>query len=216
MSNHAVKQADSAINEMYSHDLPRTPVDAEFLASQEGKIKVSMIGLCGCWGCTLSVLDMDERLLGLLDKVTILRSSLTDIKRIPERCVVGFVEGGVANEENIETLEHFRENCDILISVGACAIWGGVPAMRNQESLSDCLAEAYIGSPTVVLGVIPIIPDHPDIPKLTTKVYPCHDVVKMDYFIPGCPPDGDAILKVLDDLVNGRPVNLPTSINRYD
>jgi NAD-reducing hydrogenase small subunit len=45
---------------------------------------------------------------------------------------------------------------------------------------------------------------------------PCHEVVKMDYFIPGCPPDGEAILKVLDDLVNGREVDLPSDINRYD
>lgn len=216
MSTHAVKQSDSLVQEFYSHDLPKTPLDAAFLASQEGKIKVSMIALVGCWGCTLSFLDMDERILGLLDKVTILRSSLTDVKRIPERCVVGFVEGGVASEENIETLEHFRENCDILISVGACAVWGGVPAMRNRLPIGECLEEAYINSPTVVSGIIPIIPNHPDLTKITTKVYPNHEVVKIDYFIPGCPPDGDAIFKVLDDLVNGRPVDLPTSMNRYD
>ncbi|KJS77507.1 MAG: NADP oxidoreductase [Comamonadaceae bacterium BICA1-1] len=185
-------------------------------AGRAGKIKVAAIGLCGCWGCTLSLLDLDERLFPLLDKITITRSSITDIKRITERCVVGFVEGGVANEENIETLEHFRENCDVLISVGACAVWGGVPAMRNVVPLSECLIEAYVDSPTAVPGAKPIIPLHPDIPRITTKVYPCHEVVKMDYFIPGCPPDGDAIFKVLDDLVHGRPFDLPISINRYD
>jgi len=216
MSHHSVKDPHSEGNVIFSHDLPKTPADAKFLTSQEGKIKISMIALVGCWGCTLSFLDMDERILSLLDKVTILRSSLTDIKRIPERCAIGFVEGGVASEENIETLEHYRENCDILISVGACAVWGGVPSMRNMVSLTECLEEAYINSPTAVAGVIPIIPNHPDLTKVTTKVYPCHEVVKMDYFIPGCPPDGDAIYKVLDDLVNGRPVDLPTSMNRYD
>jgi NAD-reducing hydrogenase small subunit len=213
-SHNAVKPVVE--NVTFSHDLPKTAMDAEFLASQQGKIKVSMIALVGCWGCTLSFLDMDERLLTLLDKVTILRSSLTDIKRIPERCVVGFVEGGVASEENIETLEHYRENCDILISVGACAVWGGVPSMRNMLALSECLDEAYVHSITAVPGVIPVIPNHPDLTKLTTKVYPCHEVVKMDYFIPGCPPDADAIFKVLDDLVNGRAVDLPRSMNRYD
>ena len=145
-----------------------------------------------------------------------MRSSLTDIKRIPGRCAVGFVEGGVGSDENIETLEHFRENCDVLISVGACAIWGGVPSLRNTLSVADCLKEAYIDSASTVAGVIPIIPDHPDLPKITSKIYPCHEVVKMDYFLPGCPPDGDAIFKVLDDLVNGRPIDLPTSMNRYD
>lgn len=208
--------AEARAGQEFSHQLPKTPLAAGLVAGRADKIKVATIGLCGCWGCTLSLLDLDERLFALLDKVTILRSSITDMKRITERCAVGFVEGGVANEENIETLEHFRENCDVLISVGACAVWGGVPAMRNVVPLSECLFEAYVDSPTAVPGIKPIIPLHPDIPRITTKVYPCHEVVKMDYFIPGCPPDGDAIFKVLDDLVNGRPFDLPISINRYD
>lgn len=203
-------------NEILSHELPTTPLDPKIQAERDAKIQVAMIGLCGCWGCTLSFLDMDESILGLLNKVTITRSSLTDVKRIPHRCVIGFVEGGVANDENIETLEHFRENCDILISVGACAVWGGVPAMRNVVPLEDCFREAYIDSVTAVPGAKKVIPYHEDIPTITTKVMPIHEVVKIDYFIPGCPPDGGAILKVLDDLVNGREVDLPVAMNRYD
>jgi len=215
-THHGAGSVSASEQVIYGHQLPKRAPDAAFIANQTGKIDVAMIALVGCWGCTLSFLDMDERLLTLLDKVTIHRSSLTDVKRIPVRCTIGFVEGGVASEENIETLEHFRENCDILISVGACACWGGVPSLRNLESLADCLEEAYIKSPTAVAGAIPIIPNHPDLPKITTKVYPNHEVVKIDYFIPGCPPDGDAIAKVLEDLVNGRPVDLPAQINRYD
>ncbi len=203
-------------NEILAHELPATPMDPVVLAAREEKIQVAMIALCGCWGCTLSFLDMDENLLKLLEKVNITRSSLTDVKRIPHRCKIGFVEGGIANDENIETLEHFRENCDILISVGACAVWGGVPAMRNVETLEDCFREAYIDSPTRPPQQPPTIPYHPDIPKITTKVYPLHEVVKIDYFIPGCPPDGQTIFKVLDDLVNGRPFSIPAEINRYD
>jgi len=206
----------SVTNSIASHELPATCLDPALAAKRAEKIKVSMISLCGCWGCTLSLLDVDERLLTLLDKITIHRSSLTDLKRITERCAIGFIEGGVANEENIETLKHFRENCDILISVGACAIWGGVPAMRNMVGLKDCLSEAYVNSPTAVPGAEPVVPFHKEIPILTTKVYPCHEVVKMDYFIPGCPPMPDAILEVLDDLINERPVDLPKSLNHFD
>lgn len=203
-------------HEINSYDLPRTPMSPEFIAKQAGKIQVATLGLCGCWGCLLSFLDMDAGLLTLMDKITITKSSITDIKRFPGRAAVGFVEGGCANEENIELLELFRENCDVLISVGACAVWGGVPAMRNVVELKDCLEEAYINSATAVPGAKTTIPYHPDIPRITTKVIPCHEVVKMDYFIPGCPPDGEAIFKVLDDLVNGRGFNLPSSMNRYD
>ncbi len=202
--------------EIGSHELPATPQDPAAAASNDGKINVAMISLCGCWGCTLSFLDMDERLLPLLTKITINRSSLTDIKRITQRCAIGFIEGGVANEDNIETLRHFRDNCDVLISVGACAIWGGVPAMRNMFELKDCLDEAYVNSPTAVAGAEPVVPRHPDIPILTTKVHPCHEVVKMDYFIPGCPPAADVIFTVLEDLIEGRPVDLPSSQLHYD
>ena len=88
--------------------------------------------------------------------------------------------------------------------------------MRNVFELKDCLAEAYLDSPTAVPGALPIIPFHPDIPRLTTKVFPCHEVVQMDYFIPGCPPDADAIFAVLNDVIEARPVNLPRAINHYD
>jgi NAD-reducing hydrogenase small subunit len=203
-------------DEIRSDELPTTPMDPELSAARDDKINVAMISLCGCWGCTLSFLDMDERILPLLTKITINRSSLTDIKRITQRCAIGFIEGGVANEDNIETLRHFRENCDILISVGACAVWGGIPAMRNVFDVKDCLDEAYVNSPTAVAGAEPVIPLHPDIPILTTKVYPCHEVVHMDYFIPGCPPNADIIFTVLEDLIHGRPVELPTSQIHYD
>lgn len=202
--------------DILSHELPATSLDSKIQAERDAKIQVAMIGLCGCWGCTLSFLDMDENLLKLLEKVTITRSSLTDTKRIPHHCAIGFVEGGVANTENIETLEEFREKCDVLISVGACAVWGGVPAMRNMVPLDACFREAYIDSPTAVPGAKKIIPFHEDLPIITTKVKPLHEVVKIDYFIPGCPPDGDVIFKVLDDLVHGREFDIPSTMNRYD
>lgn len=199
-----------------SHELPRTPLPEHIAALRRDKIKIATISLCGCWGCNLSTLDCDERIIGLLDLVTITRSSFTDIKRITDRCAVGLVEGSVANEENVETLAHFRENCDILISVGACAVWGGVPSLRNSLPLADVLREAYLDSVTRVPGSPDVVPAHPEIPRLTGRIFPCHEVVHMDYFLPGCPPSGDAVFKVLDDLAHGRPVNLPTSLTKYD
>ena len=56
--------------ETRSDELPTTPPDPALSAARDGKINVAMIGLCGCWGCTLSFLDMDERILPLLTKVT--------------------------------------------------------------------------------------------------------------------------------------------------
>lgn len=208
--------SSSYSHDVASHELPATPLDPEIAAQRAKKITISMISLCGCWGCSLSLLDGDERMIDLLAKATILRSSFTDIKRITQRCDIGFIEGGVANSENIETLKHFRQNCDILISVGACAIWGGVPSLRNTVGLRDCLDQAYSHSVTAPENVDPIVPWDRRIPVLTNAVYPCHEVVQMDYFIPGCPPSAEAILTVLENLVHGRPVNLPRSLTSYE
>ena len=204
----------SGTKSIASHELPATRLDPKLAAKRAEKIKVSMISLCGCWGCTLSFLDVDERLLALLDKITILRCSLTDVKRIPERCAIGFIEGGVANEENIHTLQHFRENCDILISVGACAIWGGVPAMRNLVGLRECLEEAYLHGPTVADGGV--IPNDPDLPLLLDRVYPAHEVVRIDYLLPGCPPSADAIWQGVTNLLAGQPPGLPYQLLKYE
>jgi coenzyme F420-reducing hydrogenase gamma subunit len=97
-------------------------------------------------------------------------------------------------------LRKFREMCDILVSVGECAIWGGVPAMRNTISLQECLEEAYLNSVTSENDE-GIIPASEDIPKILDKVYACHEVVKIDHWIPGCPPSPEHIWKVVKNIL---------------
>ncbi len=169
---------------------------------------IATTSLAGCFGCHMSLLDIDERLLDIVDVITIDKSPLTDIKTFNQRCLVGLIEGGCCNEENIEVLRYFREHCDILIGVGACAINGGVPAQRNGIPVEECLAEAYLAGPGVY-NPTNEIPRDPDLPPILDKVYPCYDIVDIDYHMPGCPPTADAFWKVLTDLLEGRPVALP-------
>jgi NAD-reducing hydrogenase small subunit len=90
---------------------------------------------------------------------------------------------------------------------------GGIPAMRNQFELEDCLREAYIDG----VGVAnPGIPDDPEIPLLLNKVHPIHEVVRVDHFLPGCPPSGDTIWTFLTELIEGRPVSFPYTQIHYD
>jgi len=173
---------------------------------------IASVSLCGCFGCHMSILDIDEKLLDLVKLVTFNRTPLTDIKDL-EHCAIGLIEGGIANEENIKIIKDFREQCDILVAVGACAITGGIPAMRNHLSVQECLNESYLDG----LGLDgPLIPDDPEIPKLLDKVYPVHEVVKIDYSLPGCPPSADAIWAFLTELLNGNPVQLDYQQIHYD
>jgi NAD-reducing hydrogenase small subunit len=103
----------------------------------------------------------------------------------------------------------------VLIALGDCAISGGIPAMRNHVPLRECLEVAYLESPGV-WNPGGIIPNDPEIPLLLHKVYPCHEVVKIDYFLPGCPPPADAIWDSLVALLNGREPELAYANLKYD
>lgn len=176
------------------------------------KPKLATAALCGCFGCHMSLLDIDERILQLVEMVDFDRTPLTDIKTIGD-CDIGLIEGGVANTENVEVLRDFRRHCKVLVAVGACAVNGGIPAMRNQFDVRDCLEEVYLNG----IGVVdPKIPDDPEIPLLLDKVHPIHEVVKVDYFLPGCPPSADTLWTFLSELLAGESISFPYSLIHYD
>ncbi len=184
------------------------------------KKRIATVSLAGCFGCHMSLLDMDERLLDLLQEVEFDRSPLTDKKRFTGRCDIGLIEGGCCNEENIHTLREFRENCDLLIAVGQCAIMGGLPVMRNaimhsEDPLRECLETAYQHSEKVY-NPGNQIPNDPALPLLLDKVYTLAEVVKVDYQIPGCPPSGDTLFKTLTMLIHGQTPDLSSEQIQYD
>ena len=179
------------------------------------KPRVATTSLAGCFGCHMSLLDIDDRILKLVELIDFDKSPIDDFKTFQARCAVGLIEGGCCNEENVEVLRDFRKNCDILISVGDCAIMGGIPAMRNTIPLQECLNEAYLDGPTVH-NPSGKIPNDPEIPLLLNKVFPAHEVVKIDYHLPGCPPPADTLWEALVALLTDKPVELPYELIKYD
>ncbi len=179
------------------------------------KPKVATTSLCGCFGCHMSLLDIDERILKLVELVEFDRSPIDDIKEITGPVDIGLVEGGCCNAENVEVLRKFRAHCKTLVSVGDCAINGGIPALRNGIPLAECYREAFLDGPTVV-NPSARIPDDPEIPLLLDRVVPCHEAVKIDHHLPGCPPSADAIWAALVALLEGRAPELPYALVKYD
>jgi NAD-reducing hydrogenase small subunit len=168
------------------------------------KTNVATIWLSGCSGCHMSFLDQDERLIELAEKVNIVYSPIADIKIFPENVDVTLVEGAVGNEEQLNLIKEARSRTKILISLGDCAITGNVTALRNALSDSDkaVLQKAYVET----ADVNPKIPT--DVPKLLRQAHLLHEIVKVDYFIPGCPPSADLINYVLTELLSGRTPNM--------
>ncbi len=127
---------------------------------------IATASLAGCFGCHMSLLDIDERILTLVELVEFNKSPIDDIKRFTKPVDIGLIEGGCCNCENVQVLRSFRKNCKILVSVGECAIMGGLPALRNGIPLKECLDEAYLNSADVAAEdrLIPNdedLPDHP-------------------------------------------------------
>jgi NAD-reducing hydrogenase small subunit len=177
------------------------------------KLKLATVSLAGCFGCHMSFLDIDERLLELLEYVEFDRSPLTDRKELGH-CDIGLIEGGLCNAENVLVLREFRERCKTLVAVGACAINGGLPAQRNHLDLADVLSEVYRSRPGLAAGSA--IPNDIELPLPLNRVHPIHEVVHVDYFLPGCPPSADAFWTFLNDLMAGRTPHLGHGLIRYD
>jgi NAD-reducing hydrogenase small subunit len=177
---------------------------------------IATTSLAGCFGCHMSFLDIDERILELIELVEFNKSPIDDIKVFTKKCDIGLIEGGCCNSENVHLLREFRKNCKVLVSLGECAIMGGLPALRNGISITECLNEAYLKGPTVQANEEKIIPNDEELPIILDKVYPCHEIVKIDYFIPGCPPSADLIWDALMTLVKGDELKLPYEIFKYD
>jgi NAD-reducing hydrogenase small subunit len=177
------------------------------------KLKMATVSLAGCFGCHMSFLDIDERLLELLEHVEFDRSPLTDIKTIG-RCDIGLIEGGLCNAENVQVLREFRAHCKTLVAVGACAINGGLPAQRNQRDVGQMLVDVYCSHSGTVSGCQ--VPNDPELPLPLNHVHPIHEVVHVDYFLPGCPPSADAIWSFLTDLLAGRTPQLGHGLIHYD
>jgi NAD-reducing hydrogenase small subunit len=178
---------------------------------------VATTSLAGCFGCHMSILDIDDRILQLIELVDFNKSPIDDIKEFTQMCDIGIIEGGCCNSENVHVLKDFRKNCKILVSLGECAIMGGLPAMRNNIPIKECLEEAYLNGPSTK-GANPdkILPNNEELPIILDKVYPCHEVVKIDYYLPGCPPRADLIWNALVALVTGDELKLPYEVVKFD
>ena len=163
------------------------------------KLKVATVWLDGCSGCHMSFLDMDERLLELAQLIDVVYSPIVDAKEFPDEVDIALVEGAVASEDDEKKIKKIRAHSKMLIAMGDCAVAGNVPSMRNPFGPEAILDRAYIQNADLQQQIPCVV-----VPKLLKVVRPIHEFVKVDVFLPGCPPHADLIYTLLDDLLSGR------------
>ncbi len=167
---------------------------------RSAKVRVATVWLSGCSGCHMSFLDQDEQLFDLATKITLVHSPLADVKEFPDNVAVTLVEGAVANEDQKAMIKKVRSKTEVLVSLGDCAVTGNVTALRNSWHHSDqAILERAYKDPADLNAAIPTA-----VPKLLIHARPLHEIVKIDYFIPGCPPNADLINYVLTELLAGK------------
>jgi NAD-reducing hydrogenase small subunit len=166
------------------------------------RLRLATTWLGGCSGCHMSFLDLDEWLLDLAAQADLVYSPILDTKEFPDGVDVTLIEGAVANEDHLHHVRRIRERSKVLVSFGDCAVTGNVTAFRNVLGDRDSvLKRSYLELATIHPG----IPTEADVvPPLTRRVLPVHQVVPVEYYIPGCPPPAERIRTVLEALLAGK------------
>jgi len=157
------------------------------------KVSVATVWLDGCSGCHMSFLDMDERLIELASAIDIVYSPLVDNKEFPEQVDLTLVEVSVSSEADLDKIKKIREHTRLLIAMGDCAVTGNVPSMRNPFGSEVMLQHVYLQhAPSEI------------VPRMLPRVLPVHQVVKVDAYLPGCPPSADVLYFAVTELLAGR------------
>lgn len=176
------------------------------------KIRLATAWLGGCSGCHMSFLDLDERLIDVMEVADLVYSPIADVKEFPENVDVCLVEGAVANVDHVKLAQEIRARSKIVVSFGDCAVTGNVTSLRNKLGVDDLLNEVYQNGP----GSVPRGDETDEIvPRLIERVLPLHQLIHVDAFIPGCPPDPERIWAAVSALLRGEAVVLEADMRRF-
>lgn len=152
------------------------------------KVRVAFFDFADCEGCQLQITYLNEKFLGVLEHCDIVnfREAISEKSNTYD---IAVVEGSIVRQHDEERLRQIRSKAKILIAYGACACIGGVNGLRKKFSQEEAKQIVYAGRTfQVEVGD----------PK------PLHEVIKVDYFIPGCPTNNDEFVTALKSILLGK------------
>lgn len=181
------------------------------------KLKLAVYWGAACGGCCVSVLDVHEKLFDVIAHADLvfwpiaLDIKYKDVEAMPDGHIdVTLFNGAVRNSENEHLAHLLRKKTKVLVAYGSCAHMGGIPGLANFSTKEEIYRRAYFDSESTVNPdkVVPLteyaIPEGKlTLPTFYNDVRPLNQVVDVDYYLPGCPPQTERLVEVFLAIVTG-------------
>lgn len=159
------------------------------------KPRLAVFKFASCDGCQLSLLDAEDELLEIADRIEIafFLEARTQTSEGPYD--IGLVEGSITTAHDVERIQEIRRQCRYLVTIGACATAGGIQALRNWADVDDFIRQVYA------------TPEYVSTLRTST---PIADHVKVDFELRGCPINTRQLVELVSALLIGRTPRVPT------
>lgn len=181
------------------------------------KLKIGVYWAASCGGCDVAILDIHEKVLKVNEACDFylwpiaMDFKYEDVEKLENNFLdLVLFNGAVRNSENERLAKLLRAKSKVLVAFGSCAHTGGIPALANFYRKEDLLRRVYVETESTVNPdeVLPQpeteVPEGVvEIPEFYDRVQSLAQVVDVDYFVPGCPPNPDRIWEVLEAVVTG-------------
>lgn len=180
------------------------------------KPKLAMYWAASCGGCEISVLNIGDKIL-TVDEVfdlaffpCIADFKVKDVMGYPDQYIdVCLFNGAIRTSENEEMAHLLRQKSKVLVAYGSCAYEGCIPALANLTSKDAVFRTVYLDNPSIdnPEHVFPQVQTRvPEgeltLPEFYETVKSLDQVVPVDYYLPGCPPEPEQIWAVIEVVVN--------------
>ena len=154
------------------------------------KPKVGFYDVTGCQGCLLSVIFNEEEILSIINAIDIKEFRFIMGEKYDGDLDICFIEGAVVNKDDEEMVRKLRERSTVVIALGACATHGNIPALRNFANEKD-------------LDYLKYDKKYPEMHDQGSP-QPITKFIKVEYSLPGCPPDRKEIIRFIKEILLGK------------
>jgi len=185
------------------------------------KPKLALYWAASCGGCEIAVLDLHEKILDVANAFDIvfwpcaMDFKYDDVRKMEDQSIdLCLFNGSIRNSENEELAHLMRAKSKVVVAFGSCALEGGIPGLSNLTTKDATLQWVYKGSPSTISqngGIYPQthtkMPEGEiEIPEMWETVKALDQVVDVEYYIPGCPPQPTQIWNVIEYILSGKPL----------